>query len=440
MSEREAGAFNPKVVFGLLLFGALAFFAMLYFIGTGQTGGNDNNSDSHAASYGLNGYAGLVQLLEEDGTDVSVSRNQAELTEYNLLVITPPKYADPEDIAKVIADRRYSGPTIVILPKWDVAPASFFTSQDVEEGWVELTGASEPNWAEDLDEAQRDASGPYSLPIDIEVEVGKRLPVWRGMGMDGELPDGKSVQEITDGNLIGLINGGSGKMLVGYLDDSGNYPAYEEAAGYGQSSYEDDEYRDSQYGVIIVAEPDLMNNYGMATRNRAALARKIIRTAMDGDDLPVVFDVTLNGLGGTQNLLTLAFTPPFLAATLCLIIAMFVVAWRSFRRFGPAVDEGRAIAYGKERLVRNSAGFIQRTRRLHLLSGPYASMMRERIAGALALRRPDDDAIDNALARRLPDEPQSLSHRLATLRNARTRADIIRAADALKSIERKLER
>jgi hypothetical protein len=248
------------------------------------------------------------------------------------------------------------------------------------------------------------------------------------------------VQEITDGNLIGLINGGSGKMLVGYLDDSGNYPAYEEAAGYGQSSYEDDEYRDSQYGVIIVAEPDLMNNYGMATRNRAALARKIIRTAMDGDDLPVVFDVTLNGLGGTQNLLTLAFTPPFLAATLCLIIAMFVVAWRSFRRFGPAVDEGRAIAYGKERLVRNSAGFIQRTRRLHLLSGPYASMMRERIASALALRRPDDDAIDNALARRLPDEPQSLSHRLATLRNARTRADIIRAADALKSIERKLER
>ena len=136
MSTREAGAFNPKVVFGLLLFGALAFIAMLYFIGTGQTGGNDNNSDSHAASYGLNGYAGLVQLLEEDGTDVSVSRNQAELTEYNLLVITPPKYADPEDIAKVIADRRYSGPTIVILPKWDVAPASFFTSQDVEEGWV----------------------------------------------------------------------------------------------------------------------------------------------------------------------------------------------------------------------------------------------------------------------------------------------------------------
>ncbi|MCR2832720.1 DUF4350 domain-containing protein [Parerythrobacter lacustris] len=440
MSERSSNAFDPRVVFGLLLFGALAFFLTLYFIGTGQTGGSENDGRAHAVSRGLTGYAGIVKLLEEEGHDVDVSRSRDKLDQRNLLIVTPPKFAEAEDVAKIIADRRYVGPTLVVLPKWNEAPASMFAGQDVEEGWVELVGASVPDWAENLDEAQKDSNGNlgYSLPVELNVEVAEGLPSWRGMDRSGRLPDGMAVQEIEQGNLVGLVFSARGKPLAGYLDDGGYYPAYEEAAGYNADA-DPENYGGEQYGVVIVAEPDLLNNYGMADRTRAELGHALVDMAMDGDELPIVFDVTLNGLGGTQNLLTLAFTPPFLAATLCLILAMIVVAWRAFKRFGPPAAEGRAIAYGKAQLVRNSAGFIQRTRRLHLLSGPYASMMRERIARALALRKPDDAAIDAALARRLPDEPP-FTRTLAALRNARTRAEIVRAADALKSIERKLAR
>ncbi|WP_128891079.1 DUF4350 domain-containing protein [Erythrobacter sp. HKB08] len=440
MSERSQGAFNPKIVFALLLFGALAFFATLYFIGSGQTGGSDNDGQSHAASRGLTGYAALAEILEKDGHEVSISRNQGTLTDYNLLVLTPTMYADPAEVAKTIADRRYEGPTILILPKWNVMSARFATDADVDEGWVALNGASEPRWAEVLHEQDVEdftyyGGGPPEFDLDISESSGD----WSGLGRTGKLPRPDVTQAITNGDVSALVSGLGGNILVGFADDGGIYPTLDEAAGIPARSYNDDDYASSKYALVIVAEPDLFNNYGMADEGRADLAHAVFDAAMDGENLDIVFDVTLNGLGRSENLLTLAFTPPFLAATLCLIIAMIVVAWRAFRRFGPPVAEGRAIAFGKTRLVQNSAGFIQRTRRLHLLSLPYAEMMRARIGKALGLKNHDDEAIEAALARRLPDEPP-FGQRMAALRNAQSRADVIRAADALKSIERKLAR
>ncbi len=174
-------------------------------------------------------------------------------------------------------------------------------------------------------------------------------------------------------------------------------------------------------------------------RERAALAHEIIDLAMEGEDLPIVFDLTLNGLGRTQNLLTLAFAPPFLAATLCLALAMIVVAWRAFRRFGPPLAEARAIAFGKRRLVANGAAFILRTRRLHLLTGPYIETMRQRLAAALRLRGSDDETLDRAISTRLPDAP-GFAESAAALREAARPNEILRAASALKSLERKLIR
>lgn len=58
---------------------------------------------------------------------------------------------------------------------------------------------------------------------------------------------------------------------------------------------------------------------------RAQLAEKIILATMDDYDMTITFDLTLNGLGESKNLLTLAFEPPFLAATLCLLFAALVI-------------------------------------------------------------------------------------------------------------------
>ena len=241
--------------------------------------------------------------------------------------------------------------------------------------------------------------------------------------------------QFEDEALTPLITGQSGGVLAGFILDDGYYPLLEQQAGINRA--EEDTMDKGKWPVVFVVEPDLANNYGFANRDNAEAMHELVDLLSDNGDLPVVFDLTLNGLGTSKNLLTLAFTPPFLAATLCLIIAMLVVGWRAFRRFGPPLAEGPAIAFGKERLVRNSAGFIQRSKRLHLLSGPYADMIEHRIGKALRLRHVDSTAIDAALHRRLPDAPDYTAS-IAALRNARSLREMLGAAATLRSIERML--
>src|SRR5690606_35338854 len=162
----------------------------------------------------------------------------------------------------------------------------------------------------------------------------------------------------------------------------------------------------------------------------------------EGEDLPITFDLTLAGLGRSENLLTLAFRPPFLAATLCLLLAALVIAWRAFRRFGPPVAEGPVVAMGKRQLATNGAGLIERAKRLHLLGPPYAALVTGRIAATLGVREADavarDAAVGHALsARGLADD---FAERVEALRRARHPAELLRAAGELRTIERTLAR
>ena len=426
----RSDVFNPKVVLGLLLFGALAFAATLYFIGAGETSRGPNDGGSHAASRGLTGYAALADILEAEGHDVALSRNQGALDDEGLLILTPPTFADGEELAELIEQRRYVGPTILVLPKWFAMEIPANAPVEKDDGWVVLRSAAKPSWIED-----------FEGRLDTELRLGPLEPQsdgdWRWGDWSGTLPDRSQAQTISDATMIPLVTASNGEILVGYYDDGGYYPVLDEAAGLAPVG--EDGRDTSRWNLTVVADPDLFDNYGMADRDRAALAHELVDVAMEGEDLPVIFDLTLNGLGKTQNLLTLAFAPPFLAATLCLVLALAVVGWRAFRRFGPPLAEDRAIAFGKRRLVANGAAFILRTRRLHLLTAPYIETIRHRIAAALRLRSADDDALDQAIARRAPDAPR-FADSAAALRGASRPHDILRAASALKALERKLTR
>ena len=66
---------------------------------------------------------------------------------------------------------------------------------------------------------------------------------------------------------------------------------------------------------------------------------------------------------------------------------------------------------------------------------PYEALMRARIARKLGIKDSDTDAIEAALAAR--DAP-SLEHHLQTLRAARKRGELLRAARSLRDLERTL--
>lgn len=426
--------FSPRAVLALVLGGALLFLAILWMIGSDIGGDRNNDGGAHVSGKGLTGYAALAQLLEARGIEVNRSRSRAGLRTTALLVLTPTHNANPAAIDQIIAARRAIGPTLVIVPKWftlPIKPSKAFP--DAKPGWVMPLGANAPEWVN-----KATALGSPALMVKKDGTAAARL--WTGLGQS-ELPaPDKPVQLLGGDDLVALVRNGSGDMLAAYLDD-GDYAELAYAAGVGSSDYAEEENR---FPVTIVAEPDLLNNYGMADRRRAALALDLIRVASNGEDLPIDFDLTLPGHGTGKNLLTLAVTPPFLAATLCLLLAALVIGWRAFARFGPPRVTARAIAFGKTALVSNAAGLLRRARRLHLLGGPYADAARDRLAKALALpARLDatgaEAAIDRALlARDASATPFSTA--AATLRAARKPRELISAARNLHSLERTLIR
>jgi hypothetical protein len=421
-SSGPANPFSIGTVLALVLFGAGVFVALLWMIGA-DSGGSANNGGSHAGSKGLHGYAALASLLEKRGYQVSLSRNTARLDDPGLLILTPPQNAKGADIERIVAKRRWIGPTIVITPKWIAIPAG----STGKRGWVSPVGTAAPEWKGFLDQ--------------VSVRIAPGTKRWSALGASGPLAEPRAVETGTGRGLEPLVADQNGNVLAAYLQDDGYYPALESISLEKIWPVGDE---DDLYPLVVVFEPDLLDNYGMARKENAVLADRLIAATLAGGPKVAMFDLTLNGLGRSANLLTLAFTPPYLAATLCLLIAALVLGWRAFLRFGPALAATRAIAFGKRPLVSNAAGLIRRTRRFHLVTQPYADAARERIARSLGLPRaasPEaaDTEIDQALALRLPDS-ESFSALAARLRAERRPLAILRAAQALHSLERTLRR
>jgi hypothetical protein len=420
----------------LVLVGSGLFLLLLYAISAGWTGDSDQLATERADSDALNGFSALATLLERRGHEVIVTRgrrSQGIMTDdqwdEQLLVLTPGIYSDPAELGEVIEERQYRGPTIVILPKWMVAPIGGEEADRHPDDWVRAAPAFAPEWFEQV---------PDFEPLTLGRGASRG---WRGLGLAGPLPDPRQVQAITAPakQVVPLVTDSEGDVLAGYWNRGGWHPDLAEAAGIMFAPGDEDAQDEDLYPLVVVAEPDLFNNYGMANRERAQIAVRLIEASMEGSDLPIVFDMTIDGLGQGQNLLTLAFRPPFLAATLCLLAALVVIGWRAFRRFGPPLAEAPAMAHGKAQLASNGAALIQRAKRWHLLGAPYAALVASRIAAALHIRAGDEDAreaaIDAALDRHGLPGPRFTSSAQA-LRTARRLPDMLRAAGTLRSIER----
>lgn len=434
MSQRAANPFSPRVTLGLVLFGALSFVLLLWMIGTGIGDPGPGASGGHAMGKGLNGYAALNTYLKKRGYDVSTVQSRAALKRPGLLILTPLHEASAEELGEVVNNRRQVGPTIVVVPKWRAIPLPRRTIQ-VKEGFVQLVDTAMPDWKGFYDEITLNGGA---------LKTGSRPGGWEASGLSGELPNPDKVFSGAGEYVIPLAMGeGTEQILAGYMSDGGDYPALRGlTVRYDEGELEDEPI--AQYPVVFVFDADLFNNYGMSREANARLAEQIVRTSLNEGDKAVAFDLTLVGYGRSPSLLTLAFTPPYLAATLCLLLAAGVALWRAYRRFGPPLLAGQAIAFGKRALVGNAAGLIHRARRLHLLGAPYADAARERLARALALpaklgHEQAEAAIDRALAARTPGSA-SFSAVAANLRAARRPTDLLRAARHLHALERTLTR
>lgn len=425
-----ASPFGARGALALVGIGALAFVALLYALGAGLTGGGGNDGGGHALSRSLTGYAALADMAKRTGMEVAVERDPARLDEAGLLVLTPPHSADGAKLAALIEARRSIGPTLLILPKWTAMAVQPGTTGKAKAGWVVLGGTYSPGWIDDVVGGVKLTVSPQDRTA-APIDEGAAIPLADHRQVQAMIePEGTDEKR----NLLSLIEDGEGRFLAAYLNDDGVYPELDSWSGWKPV----DEPNEGLFPLVIVAEPDLFDNYGMARRETALAALRLVRVTAGENNARVVFDVTLNGLGRTRNLLTLAFTPPYLAATLALLLAGLAAAWRAFNRFGPPRAGTRAIAYGKTALVENSAGLIRRAGRLRLLGAPYAALVAARLVRLLGLPHGASfEAIDHAQKRRGLPGP-SFSELAAALGAARTPLDLLRRAAALRTLEKAL--
>ncbi|MBI3438755.1 MAG: hypothetical protein HY054_08940 [Proteobacteria bacterium] len=359
-SQRPVGAFSPAVVIGLVLVGIFSFAAFILLSAFEPELASGSNGGAQALSQSAVGYAGLVRLLQEMGAPVHVGRTTGDLARREGLVIATPE--QPLTWSELQAAG--GATTLMVLPKWQTAP------DRNHRGWVARVQPASP------DEVAR-----------LITDIAPGLTVSRETGVDHPslvAPDKTTIQA----GRIDQLQTIAGDALAPVITNSG-----------GQIVLARLRRNRQQTNVYILADPDLLNTQGIADINNAAAALAMIGLIHDEARQPIVFDVTLNGLGSARSALRLAFQPPFLGFTLGFAIAGALLAWRAALRFGPNAPTQRAIALGKAALAENSAALIRLSGRERRLAPGYARMTAGVASDKLGLKRQDEAQAAAALDR-----------------------------------------
>lgn len=452
----SARTFDPRLIGAVIVAAILGFIGYWVLTAFSPELSSGQDGRAHALSRSAVGYSALVEVVRRKGDDVQVGRRisefPAERSTPGLLVLTLDGGFGAASLADTLS--RYPQRTVlIVLPKWAVA------AHKQRRGWVQhYPGMGDDGLLEPPAEQEQAAQGadgdaqevPMMLPPPMSngaalgphrlVPVTGAPPQVSGVVAGGTvtLPTPRSrPRSISGDRFKPVLPMGDGSMLAIW-----DQPVADTEAGEGgaEGSFNPDTglYEDKPSGplpgrtIYVLADPDILNNIGMADPARATAAVALL-DALGAKQDGVTFDVTMNGLGASdRSLLRLAFTPPFLGLTLCLIIAALLALWQGFVRFGPPLRELRAIAFGKAALVANSALLIVQARRLPGFADRYVAMVRE--AAAHRLHAPTGlagAALDRWLDRFTDQRGRTFSELAAALERARSVNDIVAGAQAL---------
>jgi hypothetical protein len=393
-ASRQAGPFSPVTVawiLGVALFAFAAFMVLLAYAPDLKKG---NDGGGHALSKSAVGYAGLVRFLEARHIPVIVSRGRVSRRAGGLLILSPNPGASAEAVEKL----KFDGPVLIVLPKWGVVP-------DRRAGWVKKAGLFAPGQVSS-------SLAKLSAKTEIVRRNGAAAVTLTGTG---ELFDGSSAIPLARIDQLQTLSGPDWRPLL--VDDAGRTVL---AVG-------------KQAGVYVLSDPDILSTHGLKTLEGARAAAALV-DALRAGQTPVVFDVTLNGFERSRSLLRMAFEPPFLGLTLCLLAAAAMMGWHAVTRFGAPRPPGRAIALGKRALADNSAALIRLAKREHQMAPRYVIMTRAFVARALGAPRDlDETQTDEFLDRigRSREVQDSLADLAATALAARTPSNLIATARRL---------
>lgn len=355
-ANRGEGAFNPRLIFGLIAAGVFGFIGFWVLTAFAPELSNGRDGGGHALSRAADGYAGVVQLLRAGGHEVTILRDAvggapAYSGGDGLTILTPTAMTSTQALAERL--RSIETPVLVILPKYMVMPT-------MARDKVRRVGDAQ-NAAELAAELV-----PGRVRVDMLRPAAPgmvRLGFWDGAALPVRMPGG--VQTIESPYFSPMVTVDGRALMVEVQD---------------------------RYATTILADPDLVNNLAIADNGRARAGFALI-DKLAGAGAPIAFDVTLNGLGARDHsLLRQALVPPFLGLTLCIIVATLFLLWQGFVRFGPPILPVRVRAAGKAGLVQTSARLIVQAGASARFAPRYAQMVRDIAARRLHAPPGLDDA------------------------------------------------
>jgi hypothetical protein len=383
------GAFRPAIIMLVAAIGILAFAGMLVLGAYAPDMRSGRDGGAHALSNAATGFSGIVQLARATGRHPRIVRNEQSLDTEDLVVLTPE--SGRADLSPALSIRRNRA-TLVVLPKWQTIP------DPARAGWVRSAGLKHPL------EVHSILAPGYRLVVERSSGHGVAL---RTVAEDApaalRFTSPGRLQTVAGAGWIPIVTDSDGRLVVARF---GNSPFY------------------------VLSDPDLLSNWGMADRSRAAAALALLDHLNSTGAGGIVFDVTLNGLGQTRSPLRLMFDPPFLAATLAIAAALLLAGLQAIARFGPPRRPQRAIAFGKAALLDNSASLVRQARREAALGGRYAEMIREKAVTVFGVPAKLRDSAINDYLDKLEGRP-SFSALASAAAQARGREQMLAAAQAL---------
>jgi hypothetical protein len=353
------GGFSPKVVLALIAAGVFATSAFLLLSAYAPDLRATRGGGAHAISRSAIGYAGVLRLLRMMDVPVTVNQSRTGLTSYPGLMVVTPQPGGGLGKLETPHDR------LVVLPKWLADP------DQSHPGWAGQVAAMPEPFVSlalpanlkglEVQRRQMDEAGPARLVSDFSLWPADGLPA----GPVSEF------QTMTGGGLKALVKDDQGRMVLGVAQ--------------GGSLY-------------VLSDPDLLNTQGLHDPRAARIAATVL-LALKTDDAPIAFDISATEAGGQKSLLRLAIEPPFLAATLCLLVVAALVGVQAWFRFGPARRAPRAVALGKTALVETGAGMVRLAKREPRMARRYVQLCRQRSAAALGAAHLEGEALDAFLDR-----------------------------------------
>ena len=344
--------FSPKVVLGMVLAGVFAFSAFVVLSTYAPDLQSGDNGQAHALSKSAVGYGGMVKLLRAMNEPVLVTRRALSDEGPALAVLTP----DTGVARKAYLDTVLTpATTLLVLPKWRGGP------DPLHKGWV---GTQEPLAAKeltDLLETIKFSNAAMTIDKDTAVHRLTGVPDGPMAGLVFETGPIRNLRTMARPGLIPVLTDERGRIVLGRRGKAEDY---------------------------VLSDPDLFNTMGLKDVRTARTGVRILQVLRDEaaeyqENRTIAFDVTLNGFSRSRSVLKLAFEPPFVGATLCLVAAALLMGLHAAARFRAVRRGERALALGKDALIDNSAGLIRMAGREPAMAPRYAELQRAAAIRAL---------------------------------------------------------